>query len=285
MADALQMAWHGTRLQPLAEVAISPLDRGFLFGDGVYEVIPVYAGQPLRLDLHLGRFARSLAAIRLPAPMSDAALSDVISTLIAANGGGDQSVYLQASRNGDTGRDHRFPAQQYSTLFAMCSRLRPVTAADYADGVVAVTLADQRWARCDIKSTSLLANVLARQAASEAGAAEAILTRDGRMIEGAASAAVCIIDGVCIAPPEDNAVLPSITRRIVLELAHSEGVTVEVRDIRIDECRTANELLLMSSTKELMPVVTLDGMPIGNGQPGPVWSRLFSAYQRAKLVA
>lgn len=285
MADALAMAWHGASLQPLAEVAISPLDRGFLFGDGVYEVIPVYDGKPLGLELHLGRFARSLAAIRLPAPMNDAALVAAIHALIEGNGGGNQSVYLQASRNGDTGRDHRFPAQQFSTLFAMCSRLTPVRAEDYADGVTAVTLEDQRWARCDIKSTSLLANVLARQAASEAGAAEAILTRDGKMIEGAASAAVCIIDGVCIAPPEDNAVLPSITRRIVLDLAHAEGVAVAVRAIGVDECRAADELLLMSSTKELMPVVRLDNQPIGSGQPGPVWARLFAAYQNAKGAA
>ncbi len=282
MADALSMAWHGGYIKPLAEVSISPLDRGFLFGDGVYEVIPVYDGKPLALALHLQRFTRSLAEIRLPAPMDSDALSDVITALIDANGGGNQTIYLQASRNGDAGRDHRFPPQQHSTLFGMSSRLKPVSAADYADGVSAVTLPDQRWARCDIKSTSLLANVLARQAANEAGAVEAILTRGDKMIEGAASAAVCIIDGACVAPPEDTALLPSITRRLTLELATGENIPVVVREIGIEECRRADELLLMSSTKELMPVVALDGATIGGGKPGPVWAQLFAAYQHVK---
>ena len=285
MADALHYAWHDGRLQALEDVRISPLDRGFLFGDGIYEVIPVYDGRPLALDRHLARLHRSCDAIALPLPEDDAALAARIDALVEANGGGDQSIYLQLSRGGDRGRDHRFPPVQATSLFAMSSRLAPIDTAAYRTGVAAITLPDQRWARCDIKSTSLLANVLARQAASEAGAAEALLVRDGELIEGAASAVGCIVDGVLVLPPEDYRVLPSVTRALTVEVANRVGVTVAERPVPIDECRGADEILLMSSTREIVPVATLDGAAVGSGRAGPVWERLFSGYQAMKSAA
>ena len=149
-------------------------------------------------------------------------------------------------------------------------------------GVAAVVLPDQRWARCDIKSTSLLANVLARQHASEAGAAEAILERDGELIEGAASAVGCVIGGALVLPPEDDRVLPSVTRALVVEVAGKLGVDVITRRIAMTECRAADEILLMSSTREIVPVGTLDGEPVGAGRAGPVWEQLFAGYQQMK---
>lgn len=282
MVQALDNAWHDGQLQPIAEVRISPLDRGYLFGDGVYEVIPVYDSKPLGLDKHLDRLERSCGEIRLPLGRSRTDIAKVIDTLVAANGGGNQSVYLQLTRCGAPGRDHRFPAQQQTNLFAMSSPLAAIDVEAYQRGLTVVVLPDQRWARCDIKSTSLLANVLARQDASEAGAAEAILERDGELIEGSASAVGCVIDGTLVLPVEDERVLPSVTRALTVEVAQQCGIPVEVRPVSMAECRAADEVLMMSSTREVMPVGTLDGEPVGDGKAGPVWARLFEAYQVLK---
>lgn len=285
MAQALEHAWHDGRLQPLAEVRISPLDRGYLFGDGVYEVIPVYAGRPLAWARHLARLNRSCAAIRLPLGYDEAAIEALVQHLVDANGGGNQSVYLQVSRTGDAGRDHRFPEAQVSSLFAMSSPLAAIDVEAYRRGVAAVVLPDQRWGRCDIKATSLLANVLARQEASEAGAAEALLERDGELIEGAASAVGCVVDGTLVLPIEDARVLPSVTRALTVDVAASLGIPVETRPVAMTECRAADEILLMSSTREIVPVGTLDGAPVGTGAAGPVWERLFAGYQQLKAGA
>ena len=285
MARALEFAWHDGALKPLSEVHISPLDRGFLFGDGVYEVIPVYAGRPLGMPQHLARLRRSLAAIALAAPMPDASIADLIATVVDRNGSGDQSVYLQISRRGDDGRDHRFPntpESAASSLFVMSSPLEAPRKAAYAEGFSAITLPDERWQRCDIKATSLLANVLARQTAAEAGALEAILTRDGHLVEGAASAVMIARDGVLVAPPETQAILPSVTRALALEVAARSGVPSEVRAVSMSEARAADELLVLSSTRELTPIVTLDDKPIGEGTPGPIWDTLFDGYQELK---
>lgn len=282
MAQALEHAWHDGRLQSLADVRISPLDRGYLFGDGVYEVIPVYGGRPLALDRHLARLNRSCSAIRLPLAYDDNDVAALVQQLVDANGGGNQSVYLQISRTGDAGRDHRFPEAQVSNVFAMSSPLAAIDVEAYRRGVSAVVLPDQRWGRCDIKSTSLLANVLARQDASEAGAAEALLERDGELIEGAASAVGCIIGGALVLPVEDVRVLPSVTRALAVDVAVSLGIAVETRRVTMDECRAADEILLMSSTREIVPVGMLDGAPVGTGAAGPVWEQLFAGYQQLK---
>ncbi|MEO0951968.1 MAG: aminotransferase class IV [Pseudomonadota bacterium] len=285
MAQALEHAWHEGQLKPLADVHISPLDRGYLFGDGIYEVLPVYDGKPLGLDKHLARLARSCDEIRLPVGRSAEDIKAVIMAVVEANGGGDQSVYVQLTRVGLEGRDHRFPDVPQTHLFAMSSRLAPINIDAYAQGLSAIVLPDERWARCDIKSTSLLANVLAKQAASEADAAEAILERDGELIEGATSAVGCVTDGVLALPVEDARVLPSVTRALIVEVADRRGIPVETRRIEMDECRAADEIVVMSSTREIMPISDLDGVPVGDGKAGPVWRTLFAGYQELKADA
>ncbi|MEO1593770.1 MAG: aminotransferase class IV [Pseudomonadota bacterium] len=285
MAQALQHAWHEGQLKPLADVHISPLDRGYLFGDGIYEVLPVYDGKPLGLDKHLARLARSCAEIHLPLGRSAEDFTAILMAVIEANGGGNQSLYLQLTRVGVGGRDHRFPDAAQTHLFAMSNRLAPIDAATYAKGLSAIVLPDQRWARCDIKSTSLLPNVLAKQAASEAGAAEAILARDGELIEGATSAVGCVSGGTLALPVEDARVLPSVTRALTVEIADRCGIPVETRRVDLDEFRAADEILVMSSTREIMPISELDGVPVGNGETGPVWRTLFAGYQELKADA
>ncbi|MEM6819558.1 MAG: aminotransferase class IV [Pseudomonadota bacterium] len=282
MARALEHGWHDGAVKPLSEIRISPLDRGFLFGDGVYEVIPAYGGKPLGLEEHLRRMTLSLAAIDLPEPCSNDALRSIIEEVITANGGGDQSIYIQVSRSGDDGRDHKFPAANKPSLFLMTSPLSPPTRARYTEGFAAISLPDDRWQRCDIKSTSMLANVLARESATQSGALEALLERDGFLVEGAASAIGCVIDRRLCLPPESNAMLPSVTRHLTTSIAADIGVAVHIAPIAMDDVRTADELLLMSSTKEIAPLTSLDGAPIGTGSPGAIWDALFTAYQERK---
>ncbi|MEL7023205.1 MAG: aminotransferase class IV [Pseudomonadota bacterium] len=284
MARALEYGWHDGQLRPLSEIHISPLDRGFLFGDGVYEVIPVYNGRALGLAEHLGRLNRSLHAIDLPAPCEESRLVDSMEQVITANSSANQSLYIQISRAGDDGRDHKFPRLNEASLFMMSSTLVPASRTQYSAGFPAITLPDDRWQRCDIKSTSMLANVMARQAASKADALEAVLTRDDYLIEGAASAIICARDGVIYAPPETNTLLPSVTRHITLDIAKRLDIEVRVEPIPIDFARDADELLLMSSTKEIVPLVQLDGARIGKGQPGPIWNQLFDGYQDRKVA-
>ncbi len=282
MARALEHGWHDGAVRPLSEIRISPLDRGFLFGDGVYEVIPAYGGKPLGLEEHLRRMTLSLAAIDLPEPCSRDTLTSIIDQVIVANGGGNQSIYIQVSRSGDDGRDHKFPAANRPSLFLMTSPLAPPTRARYSEGFAAISLPDDRWQRCDIKSTSMLANVLARESATQSGALEALLERDGFLVEGAASAIGCVIDGRLCLPPESNAMLPSVTRHLTMDIASDIGVATHIAPISMDEVRAADELLLMSSTKEIAPLTSLDGALIGTGKPGPTWDALFTAYQERK---
>lgn len=285
MVAACKHAWHDGRLQTLSEVHISPLDRGFLFGDGVYEVIPVYSGRALGLDEHLQRMRESLDAIALTEPCDDLELRRILDEVIRANGSAHQSLYLQISRSGDDGRDHKFPEANVPSLFVMSSPLSPPSKAKYRGGFSAITLPDDRWQRCDIKSTSMLANVLAREAATRAGALEAVLERDGFLVEGAASAIGCAHDGELNLPPETRAMLPSVTRRLTIEVAQALGIKVNIEPISMQRVREADELLLMSSTKEIAPLVTLDSQPVGSGRPGVVWSQLFDAYQERKQAS
>ena len=269
---------------PLAEAKVSVLDRGFVFGDGVYEVVPVYSRRPFRLAEHLHRLGASLAAIRLPDPYDGARWAEVVTGVIAANGPEDQSVYLQVTR-GVAPRDHAFPVGGTPTVFVMSSPLAPPPAAWLDDGVVAITVADVRWLRCDIKAVSLLPNVLARQAAVEAGAAEAVLLRDGFLTEGAASNIFVVLAGVIVAPPKSHLMLPGITYDVVLELAAAHGMAHEVRPVSEAELRGADEVWLTSSTREVLAVTRLDGRPVGAGRPGPLHARMRSAYQAFKAAA
>lgn len=268
---------------PLAAAGVSPLDRGFLYGDGVYEVIPVYSRQPFRIDEHLARLQATLAGIRLANPLTVDAWKSVIFRLIADAPWDDQSIYLQVTRGADDKRDHAFPpASVTPTAFAFAGPLVTPSAAVRATGVAAITVADQRWARCDLKVISLLANVLARQQAVEQGCAEALLIRDGFMKEGAASNIFVVKDGRLLAPPKTQLMLPGITYDVIVDLAQVHGQPLEIHEIAETELRAADEVWMTSSTKEVLAITTLDGAPVGNGKPGPLGERMWQWYQDFK---
>ena len=268
---------------PLAEAGISPLDRGFLYGDGVYELVPVYSRKAFRLDEHLTRLQATLDGIKLANPLDPAGWRAVIEKLIAGAPWDDQSIYLQVTRGADNKRDHAFPpASVAPTAFAFASPLVTTAPEVRANGVAAITVGDQRWARCDLKVISLLANILARQQAVEAGCAEAILIRDGFMKEGAASNIFVVKNGVLHAPPKTQLMLPGITYDLVLELATCYGQPLKVAEISENELRDADEVWMTSSTKEILAITTLDGQPVGNGKPGPFGEQMFQWYQDFK---
>jgi D-alanine transaminase len=269
-------------LLPLRDARISPLDRSFLFGDGVYEVIPVYDGKPFRFAAHCERLGRSLAALRIPDPHPREQWRQIVEGLIAANGGGDQYVYLHVSRGAEFGRNHAPLPQIEPTVFLYCAEL-PRTAPETLErGLACITAQDTRWARCDIKSVALLANVLLRQQGIEAGAAETILLRDGRLTEASASTVHVVIHGEVLTPPNSHRILPGTTRGVVVELLEQLGVPQRAAEISEAELRGADEIWLASATREVQPVTSLDGEPVGNGQPGPVWKRVYAAYQQLK---
>lgn len=283
MVQPFATAYLNGRYLPLAEARISPLDRGFLFGDGVYEVIPAYDGRLFRFDEHLRRLAYSLDAIRLPDPYPATQWRELLTGLVARNAAAMQSVYLQVTRGATGNRDHRFPEDTAPTVFAMSAPLAPVAAAVLRDGLAVVTREDIRWQRCDIKSISLLGNVLLRQQAEENGAAETVLIRDGYATEASASTLFIVTgDGVVCTPPKDNRILPSITRDLVLELTDSAGVRCEERPVPVAELGTAAEIWLASSTKEVLAVTQMDGAPVGGGRPGPVWQQVHASFQDYK---
>lgn len=261
---------------PLHEAKVSVMDRGFLFGDGVYEVIPVYGGKPLRLPEHLTRLANSLAAIRMQPPLAAADWSSIFGRLI--QGSYDQSIYLQVTRGVAPKRDHAIPADVAPTVFAMCTPIAPLP----IEGIRAVTVNDIRWLRCDIKAITLLANVLLKQDALDAGATEAVLVRDGFAVEGAASNLFALIDGTLVTPPKGRELLPGVTRDLVLELALENGVAAAERPITAAELKTAREIWLTSSTREIMPVIELDGVPVGTGAPGTLWEEVHGYYRTYK---
>ena len=271
------------RFLPLAEAGISPLDRGFLYGDGVYEVIPVYSRQAFRIDEHLRRLQATLDGIHLANPLAVDAWKSLIFKLIDAAPWEDQSIYLQVTRGADDKRDHAFPpASVPPTVFAFASPLVTTPAEIRAQGVAAITVTDLRWGRCDLKVVSLLANVLARQQAVEQGCAEALLIRDGYLKEGAASNIFVVRDDLLLAPPKTHLMLPGITYDVILELAQTHGQPVKIGEIPEAELRAADEVWMTSSTKEILAITTLDGQPVGNGQPGPLGQRMWQWYQDFK---
>ena len=268
---------------PIEEAKISVLDRGFIFGDGVYEVIPVYSRKPFRLESHLQRLQHSLDGIKLANPHSDAEWTAIIDELIARNTAQDQYLYLHITR-GVAKRDHAFPSPPVKpTVFMMSNPLLTPPAALLASGVGAVSAEDNRWLRCDIKAIALLPNVLLRQMAVDAGCAETILIRENEfMTEGAASNIFVVKNGKLLAPPKDNLMLPGITYDVVLEIAAANHIPHEVRRIAAAEVFDADELLLTSSTKEVLAITTLDGKPVGTGRPGAMFARLHKLYQDFK---
>lgn len=270
---------------PLSEARISPLDRSFLFGDGVYEVVPVFDGRPFRFEEHFDRLTRSLAAVRMRDPHTREGWRSVVSGLIARNGGGDVYVYLQVSRGAEHGRNHAPLPDVPPTVFAFCAPLPKPSPAQLEQGLSCVTAADTRWARCDIKSTALLANVLLRQLSVDAGGHETILLRDGRLMEASASTVHIVKDGKLITPPDSASILPGITRSVVEELADRIGLPRETREISEAEFRAADEVWLASSTRNVSSVTRIDGAPVGAGLPGPHWRRMWRAFEelRAEL--
>jgi D-alanine transaminase len=271
-------AYLNGRFLPLSEARISPLDRGFLYADGVYEVIPVYSRHPFRVDEHLRRLQASLDGIRLANPQSEAQWKAIIGRLVADAGFEDQAVYLQITRGADDKRDPCFPPGVPPTVFAFTAPLVGPSAKQRERGVAAVTAPDIRWGRCDWKTLALLPNVLARQWAADAGCVEAILFRDGHLTEASSSNVFAVRDGVILAPPQDHRVLPGITCQVVRELAVAHRAPLEVRPVAEEEVRAADELWLTSSAKEVLAVVALDGRSVGRGtdagKPGPVTRRM-----------
>lgn len=274
------------RFLPLGEAKVSVLDRGFLFGDGVYEVVPVYSNKPFRLDDHLRRLQDSLDGIRLANPHTVAEWRERILQLVALQDFADQSVYVQVTRGtpgeGQPPRDHAFPQATPPTVFMFAQPLVTATPVQKAAGICAVSAVDNRWLRGDIKAISLLANVLLRQQAIDADCAETVMLRDGFLTEGSASNIFVVKGGVLRTPPASNLMLTGITHDVVLELAAAHGIPHEVRAIPEAEVRAADELWMTSSTREILAIVKLDGVPVGAGAPGPLARRMDALYQTFK---
>ncbi|MEK6596426.1 MAG: D-amino acid aminotransferase [Pseudomonadota bacterium] len=277
------MIYLNGQFMPIEEACIPVLDRGFIFGDGVYEVIPAYSRKPFRLPKHLDRLQHSLDGIRLKNPFSNDDWKNLLEQVIARNEGEDQYLYLHITR-GVAKRDHAFPANVPPTIFIMSNPLLPPPAALLASGASAITAIDNRWIRCDVKAISLLPNVLLRQMAVDVDAIETILIRDGFLTEGAASNIFVVKDKVLLAPPKSHLMLPGITYDVVLELVAAHQIAHEIREISETEIRAADEILLTSSTKEIMPITCLDGKPVGHGKPGELFTQLHALYQQYKAT-
>jgi len=276
VAKPLAVASLDGQFLPLAEAHISPLDRGFLFADAVYEVIPVHGGTPLLLDAHVARLGRSLGAIDIGNPLNDEEWRNLIAELIERNGGGTMAIYIQVSRGADSGRDHRYSSDLSPTVFAMATEHGKN---EYAAGVTAITLPDQRWDRCDIKSTALLPNILARQKAAEAGALDAILVDDGFVTEGAVSSVIVVENNTLVRTPHGTEVLPGTTTDQVVAIACDAGYTCREERLTLERLLAASEIWLTGATKGIAPVVRIDGRQIGDGRPGPVWSAVNELYE------
>jgi D-alanine transaminase len=257
------------------------LDRGFIFGDGVYELVPVYSRVPFRLDEHLARLERSLGETKIRNPHSRAQWRDIIYRLVDAQPFEDQGVYFQVTR-GVAKRDHSFPKGTEPTVFMMANPLVTPPRELVEKGAAAVSAPDNRWLRCDIKSISLIGNCLLRQVSAEAGAAETVLFRDGKLTEASASNVFAVKRGVILTPPKSNLLLPGITYDVVTELAQANGLPLEYRDVQESEVRSADELWVTSSSKEVLAIVSLDGASVGDGRPGPVFARMYQLYQEFK---
>lgn len=276
----------------LRHAKVSVMDRGFIFGDGIYEVVPVYGGRPFRFDEHLARLERSLDELRIPNPMTRAEWRALVERLVRAwaEQAGvpleqtDQLAYIQITR-GVAMRDHVMLPGLEPTVFAMANRMALPSAEARAKGVACVSADDFRWRKAHIKSISLAGAVMSRQISADAGALETVMYRDGFLSEAAASNVWVVKDGAVLGVPKDNLVLEGIRFGLVEQLCREAGIPFQLRRITRDEVLAADELLLSSATKEVLPVTTLDGRPVGDGQPGPIYQRLYAGYQRAKQAA
>jgi D-alanine transaminase len=278
MAAPLPICYLNGGYLPLAEARVSPLDRAFLFGDAVYEVVPIYASRLFRLREHLDRLNRSLAGIRMPAPLSHPEWALVGQELIARNSARDAYWYLQVTRGAELGRNHAWPEGLEPTLFSYVTALEPVPRSSLDQGVPAVTAADTRWARRDIKSTALLANILLKKLSADAGAFETILLENGELTEGSSTTVHVVKDGTVHTPPNGHHILPGTTRDVVTELA--ARLNLRCVSVRVTEAalRAADEIWLAFATRGVLPVTTLDGAAVGTGKPGPLFKRMHAAF-------
>ena len=271
--------------QPLSEAKVSVLDRGFIFGDGIYEVVPAYSKRPFRIESHLNRLMRSLTAIRIRSPYDKEQWAALFHEVVTRNAGDDQFVYIQVTR-GVAKRDHAFPNPEVTpTVFAMSTAFHQPSQKIREEGVAVVTLPDERWLHCDIKSTALLGNVLARQSAADRGVMEGVMFRDGFLTEGSSSNVWMVKDGVLCAPIKNHLVLEGIRYGLFEELAAKLGLPLQIRRIRQAEVAGADELMISSATKEVLPVVKMDSRLVGHashaGKPGPIYKKLRQAYDEA----
>jgi len=283
MGEPLPICFLNGEFLPLREARISPLDRGFLYSDGAYEVTPVYGGRPFRFTQHHDRLTRSLREIRMEDPLAREAWRDLYHELIKRNDHkGDLYLYVQVTRGAEHGRNHAPLPDVPRTVFAFASPWPEGRAGWRENGLPAVTAQDTRWARCDIKSVSLLANVLLRQLAVDANATETILIRDGQLTDASASSVHVVIGGELRTPPNSWQLLPGTTRSVIEEIADKAGVKWRAVAVSEAELRAADEILLGAATREVQPISLLDGKPVGTGKPGPVWRKLYDAYQAYK---
>ena len=269
---------------PVEQATVSVLDRGFLFGDGIYEVIPVFGLKPLRVDEHLQRLKNSLSRISLDNPLDDKEWKQIFDQLLEKNPGEDRAIYLQITRGAHPVRDLKIQPEKRPTIFMMVLQVGAVDVNELEKGIETVTIDDFRWHACDIKSISLVANVMLREQATQSGVVDAILVRDGYVTEGTASNLIMVKDGVLYTPPTSQHLLPGITRDLVLELAEANGMTCEVRQISEDELETADEIWLTSSTREIAPVIRLNGQDVADAKAGLVWKKMIHIYQNYKEV-
>jgi D-alanine transaminase len=275
------MVFLNGKFIPIEEAKVPVLDRGFIFGDGVYELVPVYSRVPFRLDEHLARLERSLAEARIRNPYARPQWRELIYRLVDAQPFEDQGVYFQVTR-GVARRDHAFPKDAEPTVFMMSNPLVTPAKEAVQKGVSALTAPDNRWLRCDIKSISLIGNCLLRQLSAEAGAAETILIRDGKLTEASASNVFVVKRGVILSPAKSHLILPGITYDVLVELARANGLPLELRDVSETELRGADEIWVSSSSKEVLAIVALDSATVGDGRPGPLFARMYQLYQEFK---
>jgi D-alanine transaminase len=284
MGEPLPICFLNGEFLPLREARISPLDRGFLYSDGAYDVTPVYAGRPFRFTQHHDRLTRSLKEIRMEDPLAREAWREMYRQLMRRNGieSSDAYIYVQVTRGAEYGRNHAPLPEVPRTVFAFASPWPTARPGWLENGVPAITATDTRWARCDIKSVSLLANVLLRQLAVDENASETLLIRDGYLTDSSASSVHAVLGGVICTPTNSWKLLPGTTRGVIEEIAERAGVAWRSAPVSEPDLRGASEILLGAATREVQPVTTLDGKPVGSGKPGPVWRKLFDAFQAYK---
>lgn len=278
----MTMAYLNGEFADVANLRIPVLDRGFLFGDAVYEVIPVYQGRPFRSDFHYRRLQHSLAQIHMDKVLNRQQWDSLVRELITRNGGGSMAVYIQISRGAESTRNHLIPKDLAPTVFAMTAALKSRSPEVLERGLHVITREDTRWDRCDIKSTSLLANILLYSEAHQQEAQECLLHRNGLLTEGSSSSVFLISQGKVHVPPYGPEILPGTTRDLVLELCEASGTPVVIRPIKMDELAGADEIWLASATREVLPVTRIDGHPVADGRPGPMWQAINARFQDYK---